>query len=105
MTLYFVIVIGMIIASLLLNIYLNKQEETQMIKKAFWSNLVKAIELALVLVLGFLICFVASGLLYGNIYIGVAVIIIVFYYFGGMIRPYIKELQSKIIKEKLGDKE
>ena len=44
-----------------------------MIKKAFWSNLVKAIELALVLVLGFLICFVASGLLYGNIYIGVAV--------------------------------
>lgn len=76
-----------------------------MIRKAFWSNLVKAIELALVLVLGFLICFVASGLLYGNIYIGVAVIIIVFYYFGGMIRPYIKELQSKIIKEKLGDKE
>lgn len=71
-----------------------------MFRDLVYTNLVKLVELVLVLVVGYLICFVTSGLLYGNMYIGMAAISIVFYYFGGMIRPYIKALQDKITKNK-----
>lgn len=100
MALYFIIVIGMIIVSLWLNKKLDEQEETKMFGKALWSNLVKAIELALVLVFAYLVCFITMGVLYGNIYIGIAAVAIVYYYFSEMIRPYFRELRSKILKEK-----
>ena len=75
-----------------------------MIRKAFWSNLVKAIEFVIQLVFAFLVFFIATGLLYGNIYIGVAVTATVYYYFSEMIKPYFRELRSKILKEKTEDK-
>lgn len=71
-----------------------------MLRKAFWSNLVKAIEFALMLVFAFLIYFIAIGLLYGNIYIGIATVAIVYYYFAEKIKPYFREIRSKILNNK-----
>lgn len=68
-----------------------------MFKDFLKVNLPKLIELIVVVILGFLICLFISSI-FSQTAIGVACVAIVFYYFGGIIRPYIKELQEKITK-------
>lgn len=72
-----------------------------MFKEFFAVNLPKFIELLFVVIIGFAVClFVAS--IFKETAIGIACVAIVFYYFGGLIRPYIKDLQEKI-SAKIGE--
>lgn len=74
-----------------------------MFKSLFISWLIKLVEIILVVLLGYLICLLV-GMITKETAIGIATVSIVFYFFGGLIRPYIKDLQSKITKN-LGKKE
>lgn len=74
-----------------------------MFKELFVSWVIKLVEIILVVVLGFVVCFLV-GMITKETAIGIAVVSIVFYFFGGLIRPYIKELQEKITKN-LGENE
>ena len=68
-----------------------------MFKELIYTWLFKAIEIVLVALLGFVVCFLV-GLITKETSIGIATVSIVFYFFGGIIRPYIKDLQNKITK-------
>lgn len=74
-----------------------------MFKKLFVSWAIKLVEIGAVVLLGFLICFLV-GVITKETSIGIATVSIVFYFFGGLIRPYIKDLQEKITKN-LGENE
>lgn len=74
-----------------------------MFKKLFVSWAIKLVEIILVVVLGFIVCFLV-GMITKETSIGIATVSIVFYFFGGLIRPYIKDLQAKITKN-LGENE
>lgn len=73
-----------------------------MFKELFVSWIIKLVEIVLVVLLGYLVCFLV-GYITKEISIGIATVSIVFYFFGGLIRPYIKDLQNKITKN-LGKK-
>ena len=73
-----------------------------MFKELFVSWVIKLVEIIFVVVLGYLIC-LAVGLITKETAIGIASVSICFYFFGGLFRPYIKELQKKITKN-LGKK-
>lgn len=66
-----------------------------MFKELFLSWLVKLVEIILVVLLSFLVCLLV-GMITKETAIGIAVVGLVFYFFGGIIRPYIKDLQNKI---------
>lgn len=68
-----------------------------MFKELFVSWIIKLVEIILVILLGFVVCFLV-GLITKETSIGIATVSIVFYFFGGIIRPYIKDLQEKITK-------
>lgn len=72
-------------------------------KKTFVSQIVKALEIIAVALLGLGIAFII-GLLFNEASIGIATACIVFYFFGGLIRPYITQLVEKITKN-FGKKE
>lgn len=74
-----------------------------MFKELFVSWTIKLVEIILVVVLGFVVCFLV-GLITKETAIGIATVSVVFYFFGGIIRPYIKDLQNKITKN-LGQNE
>lgn len=72
-----------------------------MFKDFFKVNLPKFLELLGVVILSALICGVVSIFLVSKTefsFIANAVVAIVFYYFGGIIRPYIMEIVAKITK-------
>lgn len=73
-----------------------------MFKELFVNTVIKLVEIIFVVALGFGICLVV-GLITKETSIGIASVSIIFYFFGGLIRPYIKELQKKITKN-LGKK-
>lgn len=66
-------------------------------KKTFVSWVVKALEIIAVAVLSLGIGFLV-GLLFNEASIGVATVGIVFYFFGGLIRPYVQALVEKLTK-------
>ena len=68
-----------------------------MFKELFVSWVIKLVEIILVVLLGFLICFLV-GLITKETSVGIAFVSICFYFFGGIFRPYIKDLQEKITK-------
>lgn len=68
-----------------------------MFKSLFVSWIIKLVEIVLVVLLGYLVCFLV-GYVTKETAIGIATVSIVFYFFGGLIRPYIKDLQAKITK-------
>lgn len=68
-----------------------------MFKALFISWIIKLVEIILVILLGFGICLLV-GMIIKETSIGIATVSIVFYFFGGLIRPYIKDLQAKITK-------
>lgn len=68
-----------------------------MFKRLFISWIIKLVEIILVVLLGYAICLLV-GYITKETSIGIATVSIVFYFFGGMIRPYIKDLQNKITK-------
>ena len=68
-----------------------------MFKSLFVSWIIKLIEIILVVLLGYVICLLV-GMITKETAIGIATVSIVFYFFGGLIRPYIKDLQNKITK-------
>lgn len=74
-----------------------------MFKELFVSWIIKLVEIVLVVLLGYLVCFLV-GFITKETNIGIATVSIVFYFFGGIIRPYIKDLQAKITKN-FGKKE
>lgn len=78
-------------------------QEEKMFKSLFISWLIKLVEIVLVVLLGFLICFLV-GLITKETSIGIAFVSICFYFFGGLIRPYIKDLQEELTKN-LGQNE
>lgn len=72
-----------------------------MFKDLFKTNLPKVLELLGVVILSALISGVVCmflGSQTGFAFTANAVVAIVFYYFGGLIRPYIMELVAKITK-------
>ena len=73
-----------------------------MFKSLFISWIIKLVEIILVVLLGFVVCFLV-GMITKETSIGIAFVSICFYFFGGIIRPYIKDLQNKITKN-LGKK-
>lgn len=66
-----------------------------MFKELFVSWLIKLIEIILVILLGYVICLLV-GIITKETAIAIAVVSICFYFFGGIFRPYIKDLQEKI---------
>lgn len=72
-------------------------------KKTFVNWVVKAIEIIAVAVLSLGIAFVV-GLLTQEVSIGIVSVGVIFYFFGGLIRPYIKALVEKLTKN-FGKKE
>lgn len=72
-------------------------------KKTFVNWVVKAIEIIAVAVLSLGIAFVV-GLLTQEVSIGIVSVGVVFYFFGGLIRPYIVALVEKLTKN-FGKKE
>lgn len=67
--------------------------------KEFWQKTFpKLIELVIVIVLGGLIGFFVSKILGAKAFLGNAVVSIIFYYFAAIIRPYIMEVDDKIVK-------
>ena len=68
-----------------------------MFKSLILSWIIKLVEIILVVLLGFGICLLV-GMITKETSIGIASVSIVFYFFGGIIRPYIKDLQKKITK-------
>lgn len=68
-----------------------------MFKRLFVSWIIKLVEIILVVLLGYAICLLV-GMITKETAIGIAIVSIVFYFFGGIIRPYIKDLQNKITK-------
>lgn len=66
-----------------------------MFKELFVNWLIKLVEIVAVIILSFIVCFVV-GLITKETAIGIAVVGLVFYFFGGIIRPYIKDLQEKV---------
>lgn len=78
-----------------------------MFKDLFKTNLPKVLELLGVIILSALISGIVClfiGSKTGFAFLANAVVAITFYYFGGMIRPYIVELVAKITK-KIGKNE
>jgi hypothetical protein len=73
-----------------------------MFKEFFKQFIPKLVEFIFVIALGFLVCIAVIAIL-GEESLGIAAVAVVFYYFGGMIRPYIKELQEKFTKN-IGEK-
>ena len=71
--------------------------EEKMFKSLFISWIIKLVEIILVVILGYVICLLV-GMVTKETSIGIATVSIVFYFFGGLIRPYIKDLQNKITK-------
>lgn len=72
-----------------------------MFKDLFKTNLPKVLELLGVVILSAIISGVVCvflGAETGFAFLANAVVAIVFYYFGGLIRPYIMELVAKITK-------
>lgn len=73
--------------------------------KGFIKNFVpKLLELIFVVALGFVAYIVVSTLL-NEVSLGIACVAVVFYYFGGIIRPYIMELVKKFTKNLGKDEE
>lgn len=72
-------------------------------KKTFVNWVVKAIEIIAVAVLSLGIAFVV-GLLTQEVSIGIVSVGVIFYFFGGLIRPYIIALVEKLTKN-FGKKE
>lgn len=72
-------------------------------KKTFVDWVVKAIEIIAVAVLSLGIAFVV-GLLTQEVSIGIVSVGVIFYFFGGLIRPYIISLVEKLTKN-FGKKE
>lgn len=72
-------------------------------KKTFVSQIVKALEIIAIAVLSLGIAFVV-GLLLDKTSIGIVAVGVVFYFFGGLIRPYIIQLVEKLTKN-FGKKE
>lgn len=72
-------------------------------KKTFVKWVVDAIEIIAAGLVSLFIAFIVS-LLTAETSIGIVAVGIVFYFFGGLIRPYIKEFVEKITKN-FGEKE
>jgi hypothetical protein len=64
----------------------------------------KLLEFIFVVALGFVAYIVVSTLL-NEVSLGIACVAVVFYYFGGIIRPYIMELVKKFTKNLGKDEE
>ena len=69
-----------------------------MFKQMLVSWLIKGVEIVIVAILGLLIWWVVKAR-FGEGYLGTIAVAIVFYFFGGIMRPYIKDIQNKIAKK------
>lgn len=68
-----------------------------MFKELLFGWLIKGVEIFVVAILGLLIWWFITTI-FGEGDLGTIAVAIVFYFFGGLMRPYIKEIQNKIAK-------